>query len=123
LIGAAVLAMVTLSMALFTSSASTSKLAFGSVGFCASVMWSIIFSLALNSIDKHQGSFSGILCTGIIGGAISPLVIGWLGKNFGLRNGMLFLYLPLTYIFSIGIWARPLITNATILNKPREQTA
>jgi len=123
LLGAAVLAIVALFTALFAASPQVSKLAFGSVGFCASVMWSIIFSLALNSLDKHHGSFSGILCTGIIGGAIVPLIIGWLGQLFGLRYGMLFLYIPLTYILSIGIWARPLITNATILNKPKQEAA
>jgi fucose permease len=123
LVGAAVLAVIALSTALFASAPQVSKIAFGSVGFCASVMWSIVFSLALNSIDKHQGSFSGILCTGIIGGALVPLMIGWLGGIFGLRNGMLFLFIPLSYIFSIGIWARPLITNATILNKPKGEAA
>ena len=43
----------------------------------------IIFSLALNSVNEHHGSFSGILCTGIIGGAIVPLIIGWLGDHLG----------------------------------------
>jgi fucose permease len=84
------------------------------VGFCASVMWSIIFSLALNSAREHHGSFSGILCTAVIGGAVMPLMIGWLGDFSGLRNGMLLLYLPLAYILSVGLWARPLVTNATI---------
>ncbi len=91
--------------------------AFPLVGFFASVMWSIIFSLALNSVERHHGSFSGILCTGIIGGALVPLIIGWLGDRFGLRIGMVFLYITFGYIFSIGIWARPLITNATIRRK------
>ena len=91
--------------------------AFPLVGFFASVMWSIIFSLALNSVEKHHGSFSGILCTGIIGGALVPLIIGWLGDMFELRIGMLFLYITFGYILSIGIWAKPLITNATIRRK------
>ena len=94
--------------------------AFPLVGFFASVMWSIIFSLALNSVEKHHGSFSGILCTGIIGGALVPLVIGWLGDMFGLRIGMLFLYITFGYILSIGIWAKPLITNVTIRRKKNE---
>ena len=86
-------------------------------------MWSIIFSLALNSIDKHHGSFSGILCTGIIGGAIVPLIIGKLGDVIGLRSGMLFLYITLGYILSVGLWARPLITNATIRKKVQPEAA
>jgi len=38
--------------------------------------------------------------------AVVPLVIGGLGDVFGLCRGMLFLYLPLGYILSIGFWAR-----------------
>jgi fucose permease len=95
--------------------------AFPLVGFAASVMWSIIFSLALNSLESHHGSFSGILCTAIIGGAVVPLIIGWLGDMFGLRIGMLFLYIPLGYILSIGFWARPLIANETMISKRKAE--
>ncbi len=89
--------------------------AFPMVGFFASVMWSIIVSLALNSVAEHHGSFSGILCTGITGGAVLPLIIGGLGDIWGLRLGMVFLYLPLAFIFSIGFWAKPLVRNKTIV--------
>lgn len=92
-------------------------IAFPLVGFFASVMWSIIFSLALNSVSRNHGAFSGILCTGISGGAIVPVIIGWLGNMLGLRIGMAFLYITLGYILSIGFWARPLISNETILRK------
>ncbi len=107
------LAMMSLVFALFGSD-TVSRLAFPMIGFFYSVMWSIIFSLALNSIEHHQGSFSGILCTGIIGGAVIPLVIGWLGDLVNLRMGLLFLFFTLGYIFFIGLWANPLITNKTI---------
>lgn len=93
---------------------------FSLLGFFASVMWPIIFSLALNSVETYQGAFSGILCTGIIGGALLPLLIGWLGDHLGLRQGMLVLYLTLFYILSIGLWARPLITNQTISLRKRK---
>jgi FHS family L-fucose permease-like MFS transporter len=106
-------AILLLSLALF-GPARLSLYAFPLMGFAASVMWSIIFSLALNSLDRHHGTFSGILCTGIIGGALGPLIIGWLGDRLGLRIGMLFLYVTLAYILSVGLWARPLITNKTI---------
>ena len=84
------------------------------MGFALSVMWSIVFSLALNSLAKHHGTFSGILCTGIMGGAIVPLLIGNLGDHFGLRFGLCFLYLPLLFLFSMGLWAKPLVTNQTL---------
>lgn len=113
LIGAAAAAILTLSVALL-GPARVALVAFPLLGFCASVMWSIIFSLALNSVEKHHGSFSGILCTAITGGAVMPLLVGWLGDLLGLRQAMLSLYLPLAYILSIGFWSRPIINNATI---------
>jgi fucose permease len=111
-----VLALITLSFALFGDS-KISLIAFPIVGFFASVMYPIIFSLALSSVDEHHGSFAGILVTGIIGGAVVQLFIGELGNLFGLRTGMLFLYITLGYILSIGFWAKPLITNKTIFDK------
>ncbi len=113
LIGFTVAAIVGLSCALFGPSP-VAIIAFPLIGFFISVMWSIIFSLALNSLDKHHGSFSGILVTGVIGGALIPLIVGWLADRLGLRVGMMFIYLTLAYILSIGFWSRPLISNVTI---------
>jgi fucose permease len=108
-----VAAMASLAFALW-GSATVSANAFRMTGFCLSVMWSIVFSLALNSLAEHHGTFSGILCTGIIGGAVVPLVVGQLGNVFGLRAGMHVVFLTLAYILSIGFWAKPLINNATV---------
>jgi MFS transporter, FHS family, L-fucose permease len=116
LVAASLAAIVTLAVALF-GPGSVAVYAFPFLGFCASVMWSIIFALALNSVPMHHGTLSGILCTGIIGGAVAPFVIGKLGDAVGLRNAMLFLYVPLAYILSIGIWARPLVNNETLSSK------
>jgi fucose permease len=113
LISAVIAASIFLTAALF-GSGNVALIAFPMVGFSLSVMWSIIFSLALNSVNKNHGSFSGILCTAIIGGAVIQLFIGWLGDNFGLRIGMSFIYITLAYILFIGIWAKPLISNETI---------
>jgi fucose permease len=109
-------AMISLAIALF-SEGNTPLYFFPAAGFFLSVMWSVIFSLALNSVNKHHGSFSGILCTGIIGGAIVPLIIGFIADFIGLRFGMLFLFLTLGYILSVSLWANPLIKNETIFNK------
>ena len=105
--------LVCLALALF-GSANVSRISFQAIGFFIAVMWPIIFSLALNSIEEHHGSFSGILVTGIAGGAIVPLIVGSLGDIFGLRIGMFFLFIAYGYILSIGFWAKPIITNKTI---------
>ena len=77
-------------------------------------MWSVVFSLGMNSVPHHHGTFSGILCTGIVGGALVPLIIAGIAELVGLKYAMMTMYITLGYILSIGIWARPLINNATI---------
>ena len=97
-----------------TGTAGMSAMAFSLTGFFLAPLWSLVFSIGLNSIEHHHGAFSGILCTAIIGGAIVPVIIGSLGDVFGLRAGLVVLFGTLAYILSIGIWANPLITNKTI---------
>ncbi|MGF7039232.1 MFS transporter [Mucilaginibacter lappiensis] len=113
LISFTILALICLTAGLFGPT-NVALAVFPLVGFFASVMYPIIFSLALNSVNKDHGSFAGLLVTAIIGGAIIPPVIGLLGDAFGLRAGMFFLYITLGYILSVGFWAKPLITNKTI---------
>jgi FHS family L-fucose permease-like MFS transporter len=95
-------------------SKSVSIYAFPATGFFMSVMFPIIISLALNSVHKHHGSFAGILMAGIMGGAIVQILIGVLADLFSLKAGMMFNFVTLAYIFSISIWAKPLIKNKVI---------
>ena len=88
-----------------------SLILFPLVGFFISTMWSIIISLALNSTSKNHGAFSGILVSGIIGGAVIPLIIGILADFIGLKFGLTVLLIPLLFILTIGFWSSPLINN------------
>ena len=121
LLGFAIGALCALSVALF-GPATVSLYAFPAIGLFASIMWPTVISLGLNSVKEHHGSFAGILCTAIMGGAVVPLVIGRLGDLAGLRTGMLVLYVTFGCVGSIGLWARPIITNATIRREPSSTT-
>jgi fucose permease len=107
--------MITLLFALFGSE-KVALVAFPATGFFLSIMWSIVFSLGMNSVPHHHGTFSGILCTGIVGGAVVPLIIGGIAELTGLKLAMITLFITLGYIFSIGTWARPLVNNSIIKN-------
>jgi fucose permease len=112
LLGFSVGALGALTAALF-GTGPVSLYAFPVIGFFASIMWPTIISLALNSVSEHHGSFAGILCTGIMGGAVVPLLIGHLGDLAGLRVGMLLLYPTFGCVLSVGLWSKPIIRNAT----------
>ena len=109
-------AVACLTVALF-GPGSAAKLAFPLTGFCASVMWPIIISLGLNSVAEYHGPLAGILCAGIMGGAIVPLIVGRIGDAFGLRTGMMFLYFTFGWVLCVSFWAKPLIANQTLRGK------
>ena len=110
-----IISILALLVALFGTS-QQALIAFPVIGFFIATMWSIIISLALNSLSDSHGSFSGILVTGIIGGAFVPFIVGAIGDVFGLKTGLLFLIITLLFILSIGFWAKPLINNKTFSN-------
>lgn len=110
---AAILSILLLLISL-TGSTAIATISFPALGFTISVMFSIIMSLGLNSVSMHHGSFAGILCTGIVGGAIGPLIIGSLADIIGLKPALFTLLIPLSYILSLSFWAKPLIKNKTV---------
>jgi fucose permease len=112
LIGFSLAALLCLTAALF-GPGSVALYAFPSVGLFASIMWPVLVSLALNSVSEHHGPFAGILSTGIMGGAVVPVIIGRIGDHVGLRAGLSFLYLTFGCVLTVGFWAKPIISNAT----------
>jgi len=113
LIGTCVGALLCLTAALF-GPANVAAVAFPAIGLFASVMWPILVSLSLNSVSEYHGAFAGILSTGIMGGAVVPVIIGRIGDVAGLRAGVAFLYLTFGCVLSVGFWAKPIISNATV---------
>jgi fucose permease len=113
------LAILSLAMAMF-GPAEYSIYGFQASGFFLSVMFPIIFSLALNSMNNHHGAFAGILISGVMGGAVVQLLIGLISDLTSLKIGMLFNFIILAYILSIGFWAKPLISNKTINLKKKQ---
>lgn len=106
-------ALVSLTLALF-GPGPLARVAFPCVGFFASIMWPTIISLTLNSILEYPGPLTGILCSGIMGGACVPLLIGRLADSLGLRTGMSILYFTFGWVGAVSLWARPLIVNETV---------
>lgn len=109
-------ALVCIAAALF-GPAAIARLAFPCTGLLASVMWPITISLGLNSVLEHPGPLAGILCSGIMGGAVFPLIIGHIADSAGLRTGMCLLFLSFGWILGVSFWAKPIIANETLRRK------
>ena len=91
-----------------------SVFSFKLLGFSISGVWSVMISLGLNSVPKNHSIFSGILLTGIVGGAIFPFIIAALGQVFDLKVGMHTILFGLLYLSYVGFTAKPLISNNKI---------
>jgi fucose permease len=63
--------------------------AFAACGFFTSVLFTLIFSGAVQSFSASQSTVSGILCAASIGGAFAPPLIGLVAEHAGMRTGML----------------------------------
>jgi len=68
------------------------------VGFCNAIMWSNIFTLSIDGLGKFTSQGSGLLVTAIVGGAILPLLQGFLADNIGLQPSYIVPVLAFGYI-------------------------
>ena len=94
--------------------ANFSVLSFKLLGFSISGVWSVMISLGLNSVSKNHSILTGILLTGIIGGAIFPFIIASIGQLFGLKIGMHTILFGLMYLSYVGFKAKPIVSNKLI---------
>lgn len=70
-----------------------------SVGLFNSIMFPCIFSLGVAGLGKHTGQGSGILCMAIVGGALIPLLQGFLADSIGIQKAF---FIPvLCYLFIV----------------------
>lgn len=68
-----------------------------SVGLFNSIMFPSIFSLGVAGLGKHTGQGSGILCMAIVGGALIPLLQGFIADKIGIQHAF---FIPvLCYMF------------------------
>ena len=73
------------------------------VGLCNSIMFPTIFSLAIAGLGKHTSQGSGILCLAIVGGAVVPLLQGFLADSFGIQQAFLIGVACYAYIAFYGL--------------------
>lgn len=115
------LAIALLAVALTTHNSAVALYCLPCVGFAMSLMYPIIFSLALNSVTRHHGSFAGIMCTAIVGGAAGPLFVSLLSDaTHSLRTGMCLIFAFIFYILLIGFWAKPIVKNKLLKSKRKD---
>lgn len=91
---------------LIISMSTSGGLAMGSalaVGLCNSIMFPTIFALAVAELGPRTGEGSGLLCMAIVGGAIVPLIMGFLADRIGLTPAFCVPLVCYLYIVHYGL--------------------
>ena len=83
-----------------------SAVGFAACGFFTSVLITLVFSGTINSFSENQGTISGLLCTAILGGALVPPAVGWVGDNFGMHAAMLLPAVCFAYVFGLSLFGK-----------------
>jgi len=99
------LALVCLLLATFGSVRLTA-FGFAACGFFTSVLFTLIFSGTINSFTEDHGTISGLLCTAIIGGAIEPPLVGYVGDHLGMQAAMMVPAISFAYVLGLALFGR-----------------
>ena len=82
------LCLASIALLLFAGSASMSVVLIGCIGFFASSVFSIIYSVAMQRRPEHANEIAGLMMTAVSGGALVTPIIGfsieWMGIDGGL---------------------------------------
>ncbi len=74
------------------------------VGLFNSIMWSNIFTLAITGLGAHTSQGASLLVMGILGGALVPLLQGWLADTIGLKSSFIIPAICYAYVAGYGLY-------------------
>jgi FHS family L-fucose permease-like MFS transporter len=72
------------------------------VGLCNSIMFPTIFSIAIEDLGDLKPQGSGLLCTAIAGGAVIPLLFGFVTDMHGFNMAFIVVLFCYAYILFYG---------------------
>jgi FHS family L-fucose permease-like MFS transporter len=89
-----------------TSTGALAGWALLAIGLVNSIMFPTIFTLASEGLGERAAEGSGLICMAIVGGAIVPLLTGYVADVSGLRLALAVPALCYLLILAYGWYAR-----------------
>jgi len=82
------------------------------IGFFNSIMFPTIFTLGIEGLGPLTGEASGLLNTAIVGGAIIPLLQGFIADRMGIHHAFFLPAICYLYIVLFALKGKPRTTAA-----------
>lgn len=99
-----VLGIICLSLILMVSSTTMAWILVFMIGLAVANIWPLVFSIAVERYPERSNEISGLMMMAISGGAVIPLVIGWVGDITNVAIGMSILILCMIYLLAVSVY-------------------
>jgi len=74
------------------------------IGLAVSNIWPLVFSITIERYPDRANEVSGLMMMAICGGAVIPLLMGWITDMSGTIAGMAVLIVCMVYLLGVGIY-------------------
>jgi FHS family L-fucose permease-like MFS transporter len=74
------------------------------IGLAVANIWPLIFSIAVEKYPARSNEISGLMMTAIFGGAVIPLLIGWISDMSSIAIGMTVLIACMVYLWAVSMY-------------------
>jgi fucose permease len=74
------------------------------IGLSVANIWPLVFSLAVEKYPTRSNEISGLMMMAICGGAVIPLIIGWVSDLTNVAFGMSVLIICMIYLFGVSLY-------------------
>ena len=74
------------------------------IGLAVANIFPLVFSIAVEKMPARSNEISGLMIMAVSGGAVIPLLIGWLSDLSSIAAGMTILIACMVYLFSVSLY-------------------
>jgi len=74
------------------------------IGLTVANIWPLVFSISVEKYPARSNEISGLMMMAISGGAVIPLLVGWVGEISNVAFGMSILIICMIYLFAVAVY-------------------
>jgi len=74
------------------------------IGLAVANIWPLVFSIAVEKYPTRSNEISGLMMMAISGGAVIPLLIGWISDISSIAIGMSVLIACMIYLWAVSVY-------------------
>jgi fucose permease len=99
-----VLGILCLVLIIFVKSSTMAWVLVFLIGLAVANIWPLVFSITIGKYPERSNEISGLMMMAICGGAVIPLLIGWISDYSNVAIGMSILIACMIYLLAVSLY-------------------